>query len=141
MGSEHARGQSLSLLLRRSARRHRSKTALICGSEQLSYSDLDRLADSLANGLLREGVKPGDRVAILARNSHAFVTIRFAVARAGAVLVPINFMLGEEEARYILDHSGAFMPFVDASTSTIGRVAASPNLLIFGLPGGAHRRS
>ena len=34
---------------------------------------------------------PGDRVAVLARNSHAFVALRFAVARLGAVLVPINF--------------------------------------------------
>lgn len=135
MGLEHARGQSLSLLLRRSARRHRSKTALICGSERLSYADLDILVDSLANGLLREGVKPGERIAVLARNSHAFVAIRFAVARTGAVLVPINFMLGEEEVRYILEHSGASMLFVDASTATTGCAAAPQNALIFGLPG------
>ncbi|HKY82235.1 MAG TPA: hypothetical protein VJM09_12280, partial [Sphingobium sp.] len=52
MAFANARRQSLSLLLRRSATRHRDKIALICGSESLSYAALDDLADSLARGLL-----------------------------------------------------------------------------------------
>ena len=49
----------------------------------------------------------GDRVAVLARNSHAFAALRFALARLGAVLVPINFMLKADEVAYILRHAGA----------------------------------
>jgi fatty-acyl-CoA synthase len=49
----------------------------------------------------------GDRVAILSRNSHAFAALRFALARLGAVLVPINFMLNADEVAYILRHAGA----------------------------------
>lgn len=135
MAFANARRQSLSLLLRRSATRHRDKIALICGSESLSYAALDDLADSLARGLLDRGIRHGDRVSILARNSQAFVALRFAVARIGAVLVPINFMLGQEEVRYILDHSGARMLFVDDTTWQIGRAAASDSVEIYGLPG------
>jgi fatty-acyl-CoA synthase len=46
-------------------------------------------------------------VAILSRNSHAFAALRFALARLGAVLVPINFMLNADEVAYILRHAGA----------------------------------
>ncbi|HKY83120.1 MAG TPA: AMP-binding protein, partial [Sphingobium sp.] len=135
MGFANTRRQSLSLLLRRSAKRHRDKVALVCGAESLSYSALDDLADSLARGLRERGIRSGDRVAILARNSHAFVAVRFAVARIGAVLVPVNFMLGPEEVRYILDHSGAQMLFVDGTTWETGCAAASRGLEIYGLPG------
>jgi fatty-acyl-CoA synthase len=52
-------------------------------------------------------VTAGDRVAILSRNSHAFAALRFALARLGGVLVPINFMLNAQEIAYILRSSGA----------------------------------
>ncbi len=46
----------------------------------------------LAAGLSKIGVLQGERVAVLARNSHGFAALRFALARLGAVLVPINFI-------------------------------------------------
>jgi fatty-acyl-CoA synthase len=52
--------------------------------------------------LAEQGVTKGSRVAILARNSHAFAAMRFALARLGAVLVPINFMLKAQEIAFIL---------------------------------------
>uniref|UniRef100_UPI0038F6822A AMP-binding protein n=1 Tax=Streptomyces europaeiscabiei TaxID=146819 RepID=UPI0038F6822A len=45
--------------------------------------------------------------AVLSRNSHAFAALRFALARIGAVLVPINFMLNPDEISFILKSSGA----------------------------------
>ena len=101
----------------------------------MSYAALDERVDALARGLRRSGINPGDRVAILARNSHAFVIVRFAAARAGAVLVPINFMLREDDVRYILDHSGARLLFVDRSTRETGCAAATHDLTIYGIPG------
>ena len=44
---------------------------------------------------------------MLSRNSHAFAALRFALARLGAVLVPINFMLNPDEIDFILRSSGA----------------------------------
>ena len=47
--------------------------------------------------LREQGVESEDKVAILSRNSHAFAAVRFALARMGAVIVPINFMLNAQE--------------------------------------------
>jgi fatty-acyl-CoA synthase len=87
------RQQSLGTMLRRSALRHGSRTAIICGETTWSYAELDVLADRIGNGLRAVGIAKGDRVAIIARNSHAFMALRFGAARIGSVLVPINFML------------------------------------------------
>ncbi|HKR91000.1 fatty acyl-CoA synthetase [Novosphingobium sp.] len=135
-GIARARLQSLSAVLRRSARRHGDKTAIICGDVEWSYAQFDRMVDRLAAGLKTSGINPGDRIAILARNSHAFLALRFAIARADAVLVPINFMLNPSDVRYILEHSGARFLFVDRSTIDVARDALPPSLeRLLGIPG------
>ena len=68
---------------------------------------MDAICNRLGRGLLGLGVRKGDRVAVLSRNSHAFAALRFALARIGAVLVPINFMLKADEIDFILPNSGA----------------------------------
>ncbi len=124
-----ARRQTLSDMLRRSALRHGPRPAILCGDVRWSYAEFDAIADRLAAGLVAGGVGEGDRVAILARNSHSFMAVRFAVARIGAVLVPVNFMLTPDEIRYILDHSGAKLLFVDASTADAASEAAAGTVL------------
>ena len=89
-------------LLRRSRQRFPDRLAIRCGSVNWTYARFDDICNALAAGLAAEGVALGDRVAVLARNSHAFAALRFALARLGAVLVPINFMLNADEAAYIL---------------------------------------
>jgi fatty-acyl-CoA synthase len=116
--------QTLGDLLRRTARRHPRKLAIRCGRVDWTFAEFDDICNRLAAGLATHGVECGDRVAVLARNSHAFATLRFAVARLGAVLVPINFMLVADEARFILEHSGAKMLCVDSGLADLGRAAA-----------------
>ncbi|WP_421839059.1 fatty acyl-CoA synthetase [Novosphingobium sp.] len=131
-----ARAQSLSAMLTRAAERHGAKTAIICGDVTWSYAGFHREVERLASGLRRLGMQPGDRIAILARNSHAFIALRFAIARADAVLVPINFMLNAEDVRYILDHSGARALFVDETTLATGLAARSAAVEhMFGMAG------
>ncbi len=130
------RQQSLGTMLRRSALRHKDRVAIVCGATTWSYAELDALADRIGNGLRAAGIGKGDRVAIIARNSHAFMALRFGVARIGAVLVPVNFMLGVEDTRYILDHSGAALLLLDATTLEVGLAAWSgPAEAVYGLPG------
>ncbi len=116
-----ARQQSIGDLLRRTARRVPDKTAIRCGAVDWSFAEYDTLTNRMARGLLAQGLAPGDRVAIVSRNSHAFAALRFAVARAGLVLVPINFMLNPAEIAYILKSSGAralaFGPEFEAVTA------------------------
>jgi fatty-acyl-CoA synthase len=97
---------SLSDLLRRTAGRMPHKLAIQCGATSWSYAEFDHISTRLAAGLWSRGIRPGDRVAILSRNSHTFAAMRFALARIGAVLVPINFMLHAEEIAFILQNSG-----------------------------------
>ncbi len=123
MTHEHQR-QTLGDLLRRTARRHPNKLAIRCGAVEWTYAQFDAVCSRLAAGLAAQGVAVGDRVAVLARNSHAFAALRFALARLGAVLVPINFMLNAEEVRFILAHSGAQLLCVDAGLTALGRQAS-----------------
>ena len=59
----------------------------------LTYAGLDRRSDDLAAALVRLGVEPGDRVLALMRNSAEFVVAVFAIAKAGAIMVPVNVEL------------------------------------------------
>ena len=117
--------QTLGDLLRRTRQRHPGKIAIRCGSTEWTYTEFDDTATQLAAGLASLGVAAGDRVAVLARNSHAFAALRFAVARLGAVLVPINFMLNSKEANYILEHSGATLVCVDSGLAELARAASA----------------
>src|SRR3954470_3337207 len=100
-----ARRHALADLLRRSAARYPDRIAVSDASTTRSFAQLDADASRIANALRERGVAPGDRVAILSRNSVRYVQAIFGVARAGAVLVPINFMLTGGEAGYVLTHS------------------------------------
>ena len=119
------RRQTLADLLHRSARRHPAKTAIICGETTWTYGAFDALCDRLAAGLAERGVGKGSRVAVLARNSHGFAALRFALARIGAVMVPINFMLKAEEVAYILRHGGATLMATDSGLAELARAAAA----------------
>ncbi len=119
------RRQTLADLLRRTAKRFPNKTAIICGDTRWSYAEFDAVSDRLAAGLAARGVGKGARVAILSRNSHAFAALRFALARLGAVLVPINFMLKPEEAAFILKHAGAELLATDTGLAEVARTAAA----------------
>jgi fatty-acyl-CoA synthase len=102
-----ARANGLGDVLRRSAARHRDKTAIIDGSATFTFAEFDALVDRVAAGLAGHGVQPGDRVALLSRNSAAFAALAWGAARLGAILVPINFMLGAEEIAFILGDAEA----------------------------------
>jgi fatty-acyl-CoA synthase len=127
------RRQALGDLLRRTAARSPGKTAIVCGEVTWTYAAFDDVCTRLAGGLAAFGVEAGDRIAVLARNSHAYAALRFAVARVGAVLVPINFMLKAEEAAYVLRHSGARLLCVDGEFADTGRAAAALDTAVAGL--------
>jgi fatty-acyl-CoA synthase len=116
--------QTIGDLLRRSRLRSPNKLAIRCGTTDWTYAQFDDICTALACGLAQQGLTAGDRLAILARNSHAFAAVRFAAARLGIVLVPINFMLNVQEAAYILQHSGAKMLCVDSSFASLGQQAS-----------------
>jgi fatty-acyl-CoA synthase len=119
------RRQTIADLLHRTAQRSPGKPGLICGSTEWTFAEFDAVVDRVAAGLARMGVGHASRVAVLARNSHAFAALRFALARLGAVLVPINFMLKAEEVAYILKHAQAQTLATDSGLAELARGAAA----------------
>lgn len=83
------------------------RIALICEQERMTYQEFNVRANRLANGLLRLGLKKGEKVAVLLFNSIPLVEIFFASAKTGGVFTPINFRFAAEEVFYILEHSDA----------------------------------
>ncbi|MFM2423254.1 MAG: hypothetical protein RL291_1784 [Pseudomonadota bacterium] len=118
-----ARQHTIGDILRRSAKRYPARRAIQCGAVTWTYAEFDGIVNRLARGLINGGVKMGDRVAILARNSHAYAALRFAIARAGAVLVPINFMLNAGEINFILKRSGATVLAIGPEFGAVAKAA------------------
>jgi long-chain acyl-CoA synthetase len=84
-------------LLRDSARRHPSRTALIFFGATTTYRDLDQASDRFAHVLRGMGVEKGDRVSLHLPTSPAFVIAFMGAMRAGAIAVPMNPLLVERE--------------------------------------------
>jgi len=124
-----ARGQQLGDMLRRTAARTPTRTALVFRDQTDSFATLDASVNRAANALAARGIEKGDRVALFTHNNRAFVVLRFALARLGAITTPVNFMLTAPDVAYILDHSGACMiiaedalcPVADAALAEAGR--------------------
>jgi O-succinylbenzoate-CoA ligase len=81
---------------------------------RFTFGELNSRCNRIANALLERGVKPGDRVATLLKNSIEFVETYFAIAKIGAVMVPINWRLVAGEISFILKDSGSQVLFFDS---------------------------
>ena len=80
---------------------------VITGHGSVSYADLADWSTRIARGLLARGVQAGDRVALFLPNGAEMIAARFAVARAGAVAVPVSFRLHARELLQLLTQSEA----------------------------------
>lgn len=98
---------TLSDLLERDTKLYPEKTAVVYEDRKFSYRELQRRVNTLAYAFLGIGLKKGDRVAFLLENCSEFVEISLAVARIGAVAVPLNFRLAPKELSYIINDSEA----------------------------------
>ncbi len=83
------------------------KAAIIFEGKVLTYARLTERVNRLANGLAEMGVKKGDRVALVQVNPPACVETYFAVAKLGAIYVPLNFRAKGSELAYMLNSSEA----------------------------------
>ena len=79
----------------------------------VTYGELDARARGLAVALDDLGVAAGERVAIVSPNAARFMISLFGISGYGRILVPINYRLGADEIRYVVDHSGASVLLID----------------------------
>lgn len=122
-----ARRNTLGDLLTRTRERIPDKLALVYQGQRLSYEELDDIVNQTAHGFLADGLEKGDMVTVMSKNSLDFVIVNFALARIGAVMIPINYMLSTEDIRYILAHaevsaciaSQSYAPLLDQSAGRL----------------------
>lgn len=100
--------------LRRSSVVHADRLAVVDGRARWSYAMLWEKSRRLAGALAALGVRPGDRVAVLAANSSLGLLAHYGVPLSGGVLVTLNIRLSAAELAYILGHADARILLCDA---------------------------
>lgn len=99
--------ETIDQLLPGTAARLPDKPALIFADRTLTFRELERLTNKAANGLKALGVGKGDRVTLFAQNSPEWVISYAGIAKAGAVINPVNAMLTADELAYVVKDCGA----------------------------------
>lgn len=109
--------------LEQSRIRHPGKTALICGHRRLTYAEVDAMADRMANALIANGVRRGDRVGIYLQNSVECVIAIYAALKADATFVVVNPALKFDKLTYILNHCAATTLVAESRLAQKGELA------------------
>ncbi|MDF2788766.1 MAG: long-chain fatty acid--CoA ligase [Neobacillus sp.] len=100
-------------LLSQNARKFPEVLAIECEGRNYTYRQFNEEVNRLAHGLLEMGINKGDKIALMMKNSDHFVFTFFAIAKIGAVAVPVNFRLTSSEVHYILQQSEAKLVVCD----------------------------
>jgi long-chain acyl-CoA synthetase len=141
---------NLASLLTEAASEYAGRPALLVGDTVVSYLELESHAASVAAGLRRRGVEPGDRVGLLLPNGSSFGSAFFGVLRTGAIAVPLNVLLAPPEVESRLAVAGAELllddearlPQSDEVRDVVERSDADAGVILFtsgtsGMPRGA----
>ncbi len=112
---------SIGDVIRFQAQERGDQIAFTFEGDELTYAELHRNSNRAANGLIALGVKPGNRVAYMGKNSHIYFEILAAVAKVGAVMAPINWRLAPPEVSYIVNDCQARVIFIGPEFSDLLR--------------------
>ncbi|HQP30960.1 MAG TPA: class I adenylate-forming enzyme family protein, partial [Deltaproteobacteria bacterium] len=132
-------------LLDINVRRFPQKTALVYRARRITYSEMGRRINRLANNLLELGVGKGDRVGLYFYNCHNLVEAFFATLKIGAVAVPVNFRMHPHEVKWVLDKTRcSTLMYSERFSATInalnGGLGTARRIVYCGanIPAGAH---
>jgi acyl-CoA synthetase (AMP-forming)/AMP-acid ligase II len=121
------------------------RVAIVDGETSITYGDLNRTVNRLANGLRALGVRPDDRAVWCGANSVPVITFLHAARKIGLVAVPLAYRFTAEEMQYVIDNSDAVLVVVDAEqaervAAVRERIPKVRHVVVFGGPAfeGAH---
>src|SRR5271166_1339777 len=100
------------------ARRHPDRAACIDEDGEFTCRELDEAAHAVANGLIEKGVKGGDGVAILARNTRWFLIANYGAARVGARIILLNSEFSGPQIKEVAEREGAKLIIYDDEYTT-----------------------
>ncbi|MCU1594697.1 MAG: putative fatty-acid--CoA ligase [Frankiales bacterium] len=110
--------------LRRAESLFGDRPAVVDGGTRYTYREFAHRCRSLSGALQADGVRAGDRVAVLMANGHRYLECYFALPGMGAVMVPLNNRLAAPEHRYILEDAGVHTLIVDEANADMGEALA-----------------
>jgi len=110
---ETSRTKNLAQSLEENAKSLPNKTSLIYENRIYSFESLKKLVNKAGNAFLKLGIRKGDRVIISLLNCPEFVITFYALAKIGAIAVPINYLLTKSEEKYVWENSEASLIITD----------------------------
>ncbi len=99
--------RSIPALFREQAGSRADTPLLFDGTASTTFAEIDRQSDGVALALRNQGVDVGERVALYCINGAEFVAAYLGILKAGAVVVPVNLLIGATEAAFVLNDAGA----------------------------------
>jgi long-chain acyl-CoA synthetase len=129
---------NLAHYLENSARLYPDKTALRFEGQQVTFQELDIACNCLAHGLGELGLAPGDCCVVMMPNSIHQVTVYYALAKIGAIVVPVNFLFRKYELEHIIEDSRpkAFIgaePYLEEIRRVLRKEGAPPLRIALGV--------
>ncbi|PWB65953.1 MAG: ATP-dependent acyl-CoA ligase [Deltaproteobacteria bacterium] len=103
----------LGWILHDKAEKNRRKVFLQFNDSRITYQEIDRISNRVANSFLKMGVRQGDKVCLILKNCPEFLYTWFGLSKIGAVEVPINTDLKGDLLKYIIKDSDAGIIVVD----------------------------
>ncbi|MDR2641697.1 MAG: long-chain fatty acid--CoA ligase [Planctomycetaceae bacterium] len=130
-------GLNLASSLADSAVWYPEHTAIICGDRQFTFFELERWVAKIAEILVIQGLRVGDKVMLLAPNVPEFTASYYAILRVGGIVVPINTLLLPHEIAVLLEHSDsryliAWHTLADKAIRAFDMVESCHNLFFIG---------
>ena len=124
---------SLGDLISRNSRVFPHREGFVYEGTHLSWREVNERVNRLGNAFNELGLRGGDRLAILGKNSHRYLEAFFAAAKTGGIAVKLNYRSNPKEIEYILNDCGARGIVFDAELSEIVRSLspAVPSLIFF----------
>lgn len=109
------------------------RVAIRFEGEDTTYRQVAARSDALAAEFVGRGIGVGDRIAVLAENRPEYVDVMFACAKAGAIMVPINWRLTAPEVAFQLDNAGVSLfvvddPLGDLAQVSLGQAEVNPTV-------------
>jgi acyl-CoA synthetase (AMP-forming)/AMP-acid ligase II len=119
---------NLSSFVRFHALRTPERLAIVFKEQRITFGELLRRIEKTAGLFAANGIGPDDVIAVVMKNSAAFLEIAFATSHLGAVFLPINFRLAADEIGYIISNANAKLVLADAELAAA--VAGLPAKII-----------
>lgn len=116
---------TLNGVLKSRAGRDPARPFIVFRDRNWSWGEFDVAVEAAARVLASRGIRKGDRMAVMARNCDGHILMLCALARLGAIMVPVNPEFGVEEAKYVLHHAEVSAVAATQDTLEVARKAAA----------------